>query len=129
VATAPRRLHEASDHRRDPKQEGNMPFALFALLNSAIIIFSTEAGSSTRFTAERMPVARISMKPSELFHRSVANWFVACFNVPTSAQAKAWPAIKAGQHTLVAGPTGSGKTLAAFLATIDDLIRQGPSGS
>jgi ATP-dependent Lhr-like helicase len=29
---------------------------------------------------------------------------------------------------LVAAPTGSGKTLAAFLAAIDDLIRQGVEG-
>ena len=37
-------------------------------------------------------------------------------------------AIKAGQHTLIAAPTGSGKTLAAFLAAIDDLVRQGVEG-
>jgi ATP-dependent helicase YprA (DUF1998 family) len=69
------------------------------------------------------------MKPSKLFHPAVANWFGACFKAPTPAQARAWPAIKAGQHTLVAAPTGSGKTLAAFLAAIDDLIRQGLSGT
>ena len=40
------------------------------------------------------------------------------FAVPTAAQAEAWPAIKAGRHTLIAAPTGSGKTLAAFLAAI-----------
>src|SRR6201999_1748622 len=40
-----------------------------------------------------------------------------------------WLAIKARQHTLVAAPTGSGKTLAAFLAAIDDLVRQGLGGN
>jgi ATP-dependent Lhr-like helicase len=69
------------------------------------------------------------MNSSELFHPSVANWFGCCFNMPTPAQARAWPAIKSGQHTLIAAPTGSGKTLAAFLAAIDDLVRQGLNGA
>src|SRR5499433_677658 len=69
------------------------------------------------------------MNPAELFHPAVANWFADCFASPTPAQAKAWPAIKAGQHTLIAAPTGSGKTLAAFLAAIDSLVRQGLDGS
>ncbi|WP_374546248.1 DEAD/DEAH box helicase [Rhodoblastus sp.] len=63
-----------------------------------------------------------------LFHPAVAAWFSSRFAAPTPAQAEAWPAIKAGRHTLVAAPTGSGKTLAAFLAAIDDLIRQGLDG-
>src|SRR5690349_3801473 len=33
-----------------------------------------------------------------------------------------------GAHALIAAPTGSGKTLAAFLAAIDDLVRQGLNG-
>ena len=66
--------------------------------------------------------------PSRLFHPAVAQWFAAHFAGPTRAQAEAWPAIKAGRHTLLAAPTGSGKTLAAFLAVIDDLIRQGIDG-
>src|SRR6516162_9590930 len=68
------------------------------------------------------------MKLSNVFHPSVANWFADRFASPTPAQATAWPSIKAGQHTLIAAPTGSGKTLAAFLAAIDDLIRQGLGG-
>jgi ATP-dependent helicase Lhr and Lhr-like helicase len=68
------------------------------------------------------------MNPSDLFHPVVANWFAHCFASPTAAQARAWPAIKAGHHTLIAAPTGSGKTLAAFLAAIDDLICQGLNG-
>ncbi|HET7922050.1 MAG TPA: DEAD/DEAH box helicase, partial [Gammaproteobacteria bacterium] len=43
----------------------------------------------------------------------------------TGAQADAWPAIRAGRHTLVTAPTGSGKTLAAFLAVIDALVHEG----
>ena len=68
------------------------------------------------------------MDLSDLFHPAVANWFADRFTSPTPAQAKAWPAIKAGQHTLIAAPTGSGKTLAAFLAAIDNLICQGLNG-
>jgi ATP-dependent helicase Lhr and Lhr-like helicase len=66
--------------------------------------------------------------PEDLFHPAVAGWFADSFAAPTPAQAEAWPAIKAGRHTLIAAPTGSGKTLAAFLAAIDDLVRQGLEG-
>jgi ATP-dependent helicase Lhr and Lhr-like helicase len=65
---------------------------------------------------------------SALFHPAVAEWFEHNFAEPTSAQAEAWPAIRTGRHTLIAAPTGSGKTLAAFLAAIDDLVRQGVEG-
>jgi DEAD/DEAH box helicase len=68
------------------------------------------------------------MKLSDLFHPAAANWFADCFAAPTPPQAKAWPAIEAGRHTLIAAPTGSGKTLAAFLAAIDDLVCQGLAG-
>ena len=61
----------------------------------------------------------------ELFHPAVRAWFSSAFAAPTGAQVDAWPAIKAGQHALVAAPTGSGKTLAAFLAAIDALVREG----
>ena len=44
---------------------------------------------------------------------------------PPRRRRRAWPAIRAGRHTLVAAPTGSGKTLTAFLAALDDLVRQG----
>jgi ATP-dependent helicase Lhr and Lhr-like helicase len=68
------------------------------------------------------------MNLSKLFHPAIAKWFAGRFAGPTPAQAKAWPAIKAGRHTLIAAPTGSGKTLAAFLAAIDDLVRQSIDG-
>jgi ATP-dependent helicase Lhr and Lhr-like helicase len=63
--------------------------------------------------------------PLQDFHPAVANWFARSFDAPTPAQAAAWPAIRAGRHTLVAAPTGSGKTLTAFLAALDGLVRQG----
>ena len=66
---------------------------------------------------------------TDLFHPAVAAWFAGAFRAPSPAQAEAWPAIKARRHTLIAAPTGSGKTLAAFLAAIDDLVRQGLDGA
>ena len=61
----------------------------------------------------------------EQFHPATAAWFRKAFDAPTGAQGAAWPAIRAGRHTLIAAPTGSGKTLAAFLSAIDDLVREG----
>lgn len=63
----------------------------------------------------------------EGFHPPIITWFERTFHTATLPQEQAWPAIKAGRHTLIAAPTGSGKTLAAFLAAIDDLIQQGIS--
>jgi ATP-dependent Lhr-like helicase len=63
--------------------------------------------------------------PLQDFHPAVARWFQRSFEAPTAAQRAAWPAIRAGRHTLVAAPTGSGKTLTAFLAALDGLVRQG----
>jgi ATP-dependent Lhr-like helicase len=65
------------------------------------------------------------MQRLQLFHPAVESWFASAFAAATGAQLEAWPAIKAGQHVLVAAPTGSGKTLAAFMAAIDDLVRAG----
>ncbi|RDS81532.1 DEAD/DEAH box helicase [Dyella psychrodurans] len=62
--------------------------------------------------------------PLRDFHPAVSAWFDATFPAPTSAQAQAWPQIRAGRHTLVAAPTGSGKTLTAFLAAIDALAQE-----
>ncbi|MGD0961902.1 MAG: DEAD/DEAH box helicase, partial [Methylomonas sp.] len=63
--------------------------------------------------------------PLKLFHPVVAGWFNSRFSAPSDVQTLAWPAIHAGNSTLIAAPTGSGKTLAAFLAAIDRLIQQG----
>src|SRR5437660_9178670 len=64
----------------------------------------------------------------ESFHRSVRDWFLKQFPAATEPQARAWPAIKQQQHTLIAAPTGSGKTLAAFLSAIDDLVWKAVEG-
>jgi ATP-dependent helicase Lhr and Lhr-like helicase len=58
------------------------------------------------------------------FHPAIRAWFERRFpDGPTDAQAGGWPAIGAGNHTLICAPTGSGKTLAGFLAGIDALYR------
>ena len=66
--------------------------------------------------------------PLAAFHPAVASWFGRTFDAPTPAQIRAWPAIQAGRHVLIAAPTGSGKTFAAFLAAIDQLVREGIAG-
>src|SRR6266568_3210187 len=62
------------------------------------------------------------------FHPAVARWFEEKFRSPTEPQERGWPAIQSGGHTLIAAPTGSGKTLAAFLASLDELFRDGLAG-
>src|ERR1700674_2922419 len=62
----------------------------------------------------------------DLFMPSVREWFRNALGEPTAAQRQGWPAIAAGQNTLILAPTGSGKTLAAFLACLDGLWRQDP---
>ncbi len=65
----------------------------------------------------------------ERFHPAVRVWFERRFaDGPTEAQAGGWPAIGAGEHTLVCAPTGSGKTLAGFLAAIDALYHAHGAG-
>ncbi len=58
----------------------------------------------------------------------VRDWFVGHFGSATEPQARAWPAIRSGEHVLISAPTGSGKTLAAFLICLDNLIRAGLEG-
>jgi ATP-dependent Lhr-like helicase len=64
--------------------------------------------------------------PLALFLPAVQTWFRASLGEPTPPQCLGWPAIAAGQNTLILAPTGSGKTLAAFLACLDALWRQPP---
>src|SRR5438309_6811677 len=61
-----------------------------------------------------------------LFLPPVREWFRTALGEPTPAQRHGWPAIAAGQNTLILAPTGSGKTLAAFLACLDGLWRLDP---
>ena len=58
----------------------------------------------------------------ERFSEPVRTWFETTFAAPTAAQEQGWPAIAAGDHTLILAPTGSGKTLTAFLWGIDRLM-------
>jgi ATP-dependent Lhr-like helicase len=71
-----------------------------------------------------MPISRFADVLDD-FHPAVATWFRSAFLGATEAQRQAWPLIRSGRPTLVAAPTGSGKTLTAFLAAIDDLVRDG----
>jgi ATP-dependent Lhr-like helicase len=64
--------------------------------------------------------------PLDRFLPAVQKWFRTALGKPTPAQRQGWPAIAAGQNTLILAPTGSGKTLAAFLACLDHLWRQDP---
>jgi ATP-dependent Lhr-like helicase len=61
------------------------------------------------------------MEPLSVFSAETRAWFERVFDAPTPAQAKGWPAIAGGGHTLIQAPTGSGKTLAAFLYAVDRL--------
>jgi ATP-dependent Lhr-like helicase len=66
--------------------------------------------------------------PLSDFHPVIARWFSRRFGAPTDVQARSWPVIAAGDHTLISAPTGSGKTLAAFLWCLDRLFKQGIAG-
>lgn len=61
----------------------------------------------------------------ERFHPAVSAWLQSAFTAPTPVQLRAWEALRDPRDLLVAAPTGAGKTLAAFLAVIDELVRQG----
>src|SRR5438874_2166501 len=67
------------------------------------------------------------MEPLAVFSEATRAWFERSFAAPTPAQAKGWPVIASGRHTLIQAPTGSGKTLAAFLYAIDRLS-ESPAG-
>ena len=57
-----------------------------------------------------------------LFHPVTRAWFHSALGEPTAPQRLGWPAIAAGESTLILAPTGTGKTLAAFLACLDRLM-------
>ena len=71
-----------------------------------------------------MSPSATAKSPLEPFSEPVRKWFEDSFEAPTPAQARGWPAIASGAHTLICAPTGSGKTLAAFLWGIDKLARE-----
>ena len=70
-------------------------------------------------------VAEPPVDPLVAFSEPTRAWFASAFSEPTPPQVEGWPAIAAGDHTLVCAPTGTGKTLAAFLWAIDRLMAQG----
>ena len=89
---------------------------------AARLILDTRASpilSAPRFSAPR---DLQSADPLDGFTPATRNWFASSFAAPTPAQALGWPAIAAGEHTLICAPTGSGKTLAAFLWCLDRLM-------
>ncbi len=79
-----------------------------------------------------MPRRATAQPPTDLpagdplygFTPATREWFGVSFAQPTPAQALGWPAIAAGEHTLICAPTGSGKTLAAFLWCLDRLLSE-----
>jgi ATP-dependent Lhr-like helicase len=58
------------------------------------------------------------------FSEPVRAWFTATFAEATPPQIQGWPAIAAGDHTLILAPTGTGKTLSAFLWALDRLATE-----
>ena len=66
--------------------------------------------------------------PADLFHPSVARWFLSRFQHATEVQARAWRLAAQRRDLLVVAPTGSGKTLAAFLAALSGLVEEGIEG-
>src|SRR4051812_22216236 len=80
--------------------------------------------------SSRSPLRRYSgrVDPLNVFSDATRAWFERTFDGPTPAQAKGWPVIASGAHTLIQAPTGSGKTLAAFLYAIDRLTQRPGAG-
>ncbi len=65
----------------------------------------------------------------DIFDPITARWFARSVGAPTAVQEAAWPAIAAGDNTLVSAPTGTGKTLASFLVFIDKLMAEARHGT
>ncbi len=70
------------------------------------------------------PVGTLRTVGRPTFSPAVEEWFTTSFAEATPAQEQGWPAIAAGDHTLILAPTGSGKTLAAFLWGLDRLASE-----
>ena len=66
-----------------------------------------------------------SSDPLAPFHPLVREWFRETLGEPSEPQRRGWPAIAAGEHSLILAPTGTGKTLAAFLWELNRLITEG----
>ncbi|HEY2746644.1 MAG TPA: DEAD/DEAH box helicase, partial [Polyangia bacterium] len=70
---------------------------------------------------------RADLRPLDAFAPATRAWFADAFAAPTPVQARGWPHIARGEHTLLLAPTGSGKTLAAFLACLDRVTQLPPT--
>src|SRR5260370_34167503 len=66
------------------------------------------------------------MRALAAFGPATRAWFGETFAAPTPVQARGWPHIARGEHSLLLAPTGSGKTLAAFLACLDRVTQLPP---
>src|SRR3990172_334841 len=93
------------------------------------------AGSGRSLTGRaREPVLSLSkdvpshLDPPSSFHPVIHTWFRRRFKAPTDAQVAGWPLIRSGRDVVIAAPTGSGKTFAAFLAGVDDLLKEAEAG-
>ncbi len=75
-----------------------------------------------------MTVTTTPLAAQHGFSAPVEAWFSRTFGAATGAQRAGWPAIRRGEHTLIAAPTGAGKTLAAFLSALDDLFSAARTG-
>src|ERR687885_540455 len=65
------------------------------------------------------------MEPLGPFSAQTRAWFESAFGAPTPAQAKGWPVIATGAHTLIQAPTGSGKPLAGLQSQLRVGVRTG----
>src|ERR671939_438814 len=72
-----------------------------------------------------MPRRPRSSRALQPFHPVVREWFRETLGEPSEPQRRGWPAIGAGDHSLILAPTGTGKTLAAFLWELNALITEG----
>ena len=71
---------------------------------------------------EAKPEQHPEPEPLSLFHPAVRGWFEAVFDRATTPQRLGWPAIAAGNSSLILAPTGTGKTLAAFLWCLNRIM-------
>lgn len=82
-----------------------------------------DPGVVDAFLSQSPVDARVEDGALAAFGPATRRWFARAFGAATRVQREGWPAIVAGEHTLMCAPTGSGKTLAAFLACLDRLTR------
>ncbi|CAG9234467.1 Lhr family ATP dependent helicase [Paraburkholderia tropica] len=119
--------HDARDIRRDAWKFARRAL-IFVPMNPPSTVSLQAAPSDPPHDPPTKPRRRRAAPgddPLAQFHPAVAGWFRRSFDAPTAAQRAAWPLIASHRATLVAAPTGSGKTLTAFLAALDELVREG----